>query len=97
MDEIGIFLSVLSSLKVLVSKDDLRKHRGTTVKRTLVTAIECMSADGRYLYPLIIWLAATYRSSWTTHPTPGWHFTCTKIGYTNIEISLYWVEYVFNP
>ncbi|KAJ6016395.1 hypothetical protein N7540_010986 [Penicillium herquei] len=88
---------VLNSLKVLVSKDDLRKHRGTTVKRTLVTAIECISADGRFLHPLIIWPAATHRSSWTTHPTPGWHFACTKTGYTNTEISLYWVEHVFDP
>ncbi|KAJ5974628.1 hypothetical protein N7481_011838 [Penicillium waksmanii] len=45
MDETGVLLSVLSTLKVLVGKDDLRKHRGTTVKRTLVTAIECISAE----------------------------------------------------
>jgi hypothetical protein len=31
-------------------------------------AIECISADGRFLHPLIIWPAATHRSSWTTHP-----------------------------
>lgn len=97
MDETGVLLSVLNSLKVLVSKDDLRKHRGTTVKRTLVTAIECISADGQFLHPLIIWPAATHRSSWTTHATPGWHFACSKTGYTNTEISLYWVEHVFDP
>ncbi|GAM43547.1 hypothetical protein TCE0_051f18448 [Talaromyces pinophilus] len=97
MDETGILLSVLNSLKVLVSKDDLRKHRGTAVKRTLITAIECISADGRALHPLIIWPAATHRSSWTTHPTPGWHFACSKTGYTNTEISLYWVQHVFDP
>jgi hypothetical protein len=97
MDETGVLLSVLNSLKVLVSKDDLRKHRGTTMKRTLVMAIECISADGRFLHPLIIWPAATHRSSWTTHPTPGWHFSCSKTGYTNTEISLYWVEHVFDP
>ncbi|KAJ5569171.1 hypothetical protein N7450_011657 [Penicillium hetheringtonii] len=61
MDETGVLLSVLNSVKVLVGKDDLRKHRGTTVKRTLVTAIECISADGRFLHPLIIWPAATHR------------------------------------
>ena len=54
MDETGVLLSVLNSLKVLVGKDDLRKHRGTTVKRTLVTAVECISADSRSLHPLII-------------------------------------------
>ncbi|KAJ5904761.1 uncharacterized protein N7473_001677 [Penicillium subrubescens] len=97
MDETGVLLSVLNSLKVLVGKDDLRKHRGTTVKRTLVTAVECISADGRSLHPLIIWPASTHRGSWTTHATPGWHFACSKTGYTNTEISLYWIEHVFNP
>jgi hypothetical protein len=90
MDETGVLLSVLNSLKVLVGKDDLRKHRGTTVKRTLVTAVKCISADGRSLHPLITWPASTHRSSWTTHaPPPGWHFACSKTGYTNTEISLY--------
>jgi hypothetical protein len=37
MDETGVLLSVLSSLKVLVSKQDLRNCRGAGVKRTLVT------------------------------------------------------------
>jgi hypothetical protein len=58
MDETGVFLSVLSSLKILVGKDDLRSYRGAGVKRTLVTAIECLSADARSLFPRIIWPAA---------------------------------------
>ncbi|KUL82014.1 hypothetical protein ZTR_11401 [Talaromyces verruculosus] len=80
MDETGVLLSVLNSLKVLVSKNDLREHCGAVVNRTLVTAVECISADGRCLSPLIIWPAAAHRSSWTTHPTPGWHFACSKSG-----------------
>jgi len=32
----------------------------------------CISADGRCLQPLIIWPAATHRTTWTTHPPPGW-------------------------
>jgi hypothetical protein len=38
MDETGVLLSVLSSLKVLTGKDDL-SYRGAGVKRTLITAI----------------------------------------------------------
>jgi hypothetical protein len=96
-DEAGVLLGVLNSLKVLVGKDDLRNHRGAMVKRTLVTAVAYISADSRSLYPLIIWPASTHRSSWTTHATPGWHFACSRTGYTNTEISLYWVEHVFDP
>jgi molybdopterin/thiamine biosynthesis adenylyltransferase len=51
MDETEVLLSVLNSLKVLVGKNNLRNGRGTGVKRTLITAIECISTDGRCLDP----------------------------------------------
>jgi hypothetical protein len=54
MDETGVMLSKLGSVKVLVGRDDLRDYRGAGVQRTMVTAIECISADGRSLLPLII-------------------------------------------
>jgi hypothetical protein len=54
MDETGVMLSMLGSVKVLVGKDDVRDYRGARVKRTIVTAIECISGDGRYLNPMII-------------------------------------------
>lgn len=97
MDKIGVLLSVLHSLKVLVRRDDVLNGRGAGVKRTLVTAIECICAAGRHLPPLIIWPAATHRSTWITHHTPSWHFTCSKTGYTDKEISLYQMQHVFEP
>jgi hypothetical protein len=63
MDETGIMLCMLGSVKVLVGKDDLRNYRGAGVKRVLVTAIECISSDGRCLPPLIIWPGSTHRSN----------------------------------
>jgi hypothetical protein len=72
MDEIGIMLSMLNSVKVLVGKNDTQAYRGARVKRTMVTAVECISADGRCLNPMIIWPAKTHRANWTTYPTPGW-------------------------
>ncbi len=63
MDEIGVMLSMPGSVKVLVSKDDLGGHRGARVKRTVVTAVECLSADGRYLDPMIIWPASIHRAN----------------------------------
>jgi hypothetical protein len=63
MDETGVMLSMLGSVKALVGKDDPRDYRGAGVKQTMVTAIECISADGRSLLPLIIWPASTHRSN----------------------------------
>ena len=49
MDETGVMLCMLDSVKVLVGKDDLRNYRSAGVKRTMITAVECISCDGRYL------------------------------------------------
>ena len=97
MDETGVMLSMLGSVKVFVGKDDKRTHRGARVKRTMMTAIECISADGRYLNSMIIWPATTHRSNWTTFPTPGWHYACNESGYTDSNISLQWLKRVFDP
>lgn len=97
MDETGIMLSMPGSVKVLVGKDDKRKHRGARIKRTSVTSIECISADGRYLDPMIIWPASTHRSNWTTFHTPGWQYAYSDSGYTDSKISLEWLKRIFHP
>jgi hypothetical protein len=97
MDETGVMLSMQSCVKVLVGKDDPRDYRGAGVKRTMVTAIDCISADGRVLLPLIIWPALTHRSNWITYPTPGWHYAHSENGYNNSKISLEWLMRVFDP
>lgn len=90
-------LGVPHAIKVLLGRNDCRKVRGVGVDRDLVTAVECISADGRSPHPLIIRPAASRRSNWTTHPTPGWHYACTQSGYTNAEIHLQWLQQVFEP
>ena len=60
IDETGIMLLKLSSVKVLIGKDNKRGYKGARVKRTTVTAIKCVSANDRYLNPIIIWPALTY-------------------------------------
>ena len=96
-DETGVMLSMPGSIKVLIGKDDKRDYRGARIKRTTVTAIECISANGRYLTPMIIWPASTHRSNWTIFPTPGWQYACSESGYTDSKISLEWLTQIFDP
>ena len=63
IDKTSVMLSMLGTVKVLVGKDNMRDYRGARVKRTLVTAIECISSDSRYLDLIVIWPAATHRSN----------------------------------
>ena len=46
---------------------------------------------------MIVWPASTHRATWTTHPTPGWHFALQESGYTDTEISFEWLMRVFHP
>jgi hypothetical protein len=97
MDETGVMLSKLGSVKVLLGRNDSRDYRGARVERQMVTAVECISADGRYLEPMVIWPASTHRANWTTFPTPGWHYAFSDSGYADSIISLEWLTKVFDP
>jgi hypothetical protein len=54
MDKTRVMLCMLGSIKVLISKDDPRDYRGAGVKHTMVTAVKCVSANGRSLLLMII-------------------------------------------
>lgn len=97
MDETGVLLSLLGSSKYLVGAEMRKTHRGTDTKRTLITAVECISADGRSLPPLIIFPGVDLRSNWVCHESPGWQFACSKKGYMNSDINLEWMQKVFEP
>jgi hypothetical protein len=97
MDETGTMLSMLGTAKVYVRKNDRRKYRGAGIKREMVTAIECISADGRCLNPLIIWAASTHRDNWITYETPGCHYAHSENGWNDSKISLEWIKRVFDP
>jgi hypothetical protein len=71
MDETGILLGVLNSLKVLVSSYDLSDGRGAGVQRTLITAIECTSGSSKSL-PLLTRLAYVHTSEYADHSLDPW-------------------------
>lgn len=54
MDETGVLLSFLGSSKYLISSDIVKDYKGAGLRRTLITGVECVSANGRSLPPLII-------------------------------------------
>jgi hypothetical protein len=86
MDETGVLLSDLNTVKVIVSSSDARRNRGVGLRRTMITAVEYISADGRCLPPLIIWPGKTLRATWIAHNTPGWHYACNETGYMNSKL-----------
>ncbi|KAF2463998.1 uncharacterized protein BDR25DRAFT_243683 [Lindgomyces ingoldianus] len=78
MDETGVILLMLNSVKAVVRDDDTRNYSGTGVKGTMATVFECISAHDRALLPLIIWTALTRQSNWTKYPTSGRHIGTSR-------------------
>lgn len=54
MNETEVMLSMLDFVKVLVDKNDLRGYKGAHVKRTVVIAVQCISANNKYLNSMIV-------------------------------------------
>lgn len=92
----GSVLQAFSS-RYLVGSEMQRAHRGAGSQRTLITVLECISADGWSLPPLIIFPGIDLRSNWVCHEAPSLRFACSKKGYTNLAINLEWVQTVFEP
>jgi hypothetical protein len=88
MDETGVILSILGSVKVLIGKDDPRDYRSTGIKRIIIIVIKYINTNDRSLFFLIIWPASTHRSNWTTYKTPGWYYAYLENRYNDSKISL---------
>jgi len=54
MNETKVMLFMSNSIKVLVSKLDMRDYRNARVKRIIVIAIECINDNDKYLNSIII-------------------------------------------
>ncbi len=54
INETRVILYMLGSVKVIINKDNPRDYKDAGVKRTIMTAIEYISADGKSLLPMII-------------------------------------------
>jgi len=101
MDEHGLRQGSRSNGKVLGpvtksgSKRTYVKEPGTT---DWVSILECASAEGRSIKPLVIFKGAGLHSTWfPVDNAPDWHYTVSENGWTSNDIGLQWLETKFLP
>ncbi len=100
MDEAGLLEGQRSNGLVLGSRERRsiqRKHPGS---RIWTTFIECISATGSSLSPLVIFKGKTVQQQW--FPTDlasfeDWKSTATPNGWTDDNTALEWLEKIFIP
>jgi len=65
-------------------------------KRTWTSIIECISATGKALTPLVIFKSATIQEPWFARDFgEPWAFTNSENGWTSNDIALEWLEKIF--
>ncbi|KAJ3552019.1 hypothetical protein NPX13_g11219 [Xylaria arbuscula] len=99
-DEIGIMEGMGKNGLVLGRAQKAVIQRKTPGGRTWSSIIECISAVGTFLPPLVIFKGSSLQQQWyplDLKPFIGWKWDYQKKGWTDDSIGLEWVQKVFIP
>ncbi|KJZ69712.1 hypothetical protein HIM_10906 [Hirsutella minnesotensis 3608] len=75
-------------------------QKKTPGSRAWTSFIECVSATGKALPPLVIFKGKSVQQQWFPHDLSSfkdWHFTATKNAWTSDQTAVEWLEKVFIP
>ncbi len=105
MDETGFGIGLTQSTRVLVIRDGGKRSgkkatKATSGRQEWVTSIECVSASGQLLPPLVIFTAlGSLNARWLPDnlEVAGWRWTTSTKGWTNNTLSFDWLVRVFHP
>ena len=98
MDESGFAIGTSQTSRALVNARELSRWKAIPSRQEWVTTIECISASGTALPPLLISKAKHTNSSWIPKGTPtDWHFTTSNSGWTSDSHGYEWLTQVFEP
>jgi hypothetical protein len=90
MDEIGFRVGCLSRKSLIVTRKEVKKAYLTNLEdRTLVTLVECISALGKLINPLVILLQKVFLLWFFPSLLPDkYQLAHSDSGYNNSEIAL---------
>lgn len=97
MDEHGIAVGLCTNIRVLASSRKTRTYNVSSQNREWVSVIECISADGAFIKPLIIFKGMSVQSSWFEECTPDWIFMTSENGWTSYRVAIGWLNDIFIP
>jgi hypothetical protein len=97
MDETSLALGATNNTKVIGSSKSRIVYEKSPETREWVSIIECMTATGRALTPVIIFKGETLQSTWFDANLPNWLYTTGAKGWTTNPIGLQWLKQVYLP
>ena len=101
MDEAGI-MEGLGVNGLVVGAAELRKaHLKEPNRGNWMTFIECISAEGEALDPLVIFRGKSVQQQWFPNESlenfQDWYFTASENGWTSNELAVEWLTKLFIP
>lgn len=98
MDECGTALGASTNGRVMASSKKKRTRCKASGNREWVTIIECISADGKKIMPLVIFKGSSVQAQWfPASNIPGWHYTHSENGWTSNQHGIDWLKRIFIP
>ena len=102
VDEIGTMIGLRDNPLVIGPSSVRKIYTMDPGNREWVTILECVSADGRVLPPLVIFKGVNVQQQWFTGQVDdedfiNWQFCTSGTGWTNNAIALRWLTDIFLP
>lgn len=98
MDETGFAVGTTQSTRIIIDSTQKSNWKVTPGKQEWITAIECVSATGRALSPMVIFKAKDTNSRWIPEGAPfNWRFSTSNSGWTSNSHGFEWLRTVFEP
>lgn len=98
MDESGFAVGESQSSRALVNIRERSSWKVISGRQEWITAIECISADGSALPPLLIFKAKHTNTGWVPTQAPqDWCFSTSNSGWTSDSHAYEWLTTVFEP
>jgi DDE superfamily endonuclease/Tc5 transposase DNA-binding domain len=98
MDESGNALGTIQAARAIIDSNVPMTYYAEPGRQEWVTTVECISADGDSIPPLIIFTGENTNGQWVPRNAPiGWHVTCNTKGWTSNDHGLKWLRECFEP
>ena len=103
MDETGFAMGPARNAKVVLTARNAEGKARMPGNRDWVTAVECVSAAGRHLDPLVIFKGSRILQNWipagpeALEATRSWSLACSAKAFTDNDLAMRWLTGVFDP
>jgi 4-hydroxybenzoate polyprenyltransferase len=98
MDECGTAIRASTNSRVMADSRKRRTRCKALGNRKWVSIIECISALGMKITPLVIFKGASVQAQWfPVSNIPRWHYTHSINGWTSNQHGIDWLKRVFAP